>query len=40
MTRFNLSAWALNNRALLRYFIVVLGVGYLYARARGALDWR
>jgi multidrug efflux pump len=26
MTRFNLSAWALNNRPLLRYFIVVLGV--------------
>jgi multidrug efflux pump len=26
MTRFNLSAWALNNRALLRYFIVVLGM--------------
>ena len=26
MTRFNLSAWALNNRPLLRYFIVVLGM--------------
>ncbi len=26
MTRFNLSEWALNNRALLRYFIVVLAL--------------
>jgi multidrug efflux pump len=26
MTRFNLSAWALDNRPLLRYFIVVLGM--------------
>jgi multidrug efflux pump len=26
MTRFNLSAWALNNRPLLRYFIIVLGL--------------
>ncbi|MEP6484779.1 MAG: efflux RND transporter permease subunit, partial [Rudaea sp.] len=26
MTRFNLSEWALNNRPLLRYFIVVLGL--------------
>jgi NADH-quinone oxidoreductase subunit A len=29
-----------NGIVLVLSFFIVLGVGYLYARARGALDWR